>query len=98
MIRKLCETLFGLALLGKQNNVIDGFLLIINRRYEISEADLCMILQGMKELSLNLVPEIIQLQYIYIPLNIFCCILIVDGTIQVSCNGPVDITLMGKKS
>lgn len=47
---------------------------------------------------LNLVPEIIQLQYIYIPLNIFCCILIVDGTIQVSCNGPVDITLMGKKS
>lgn len=47
---------------------------------------------------LNLVPEIIQLQYIYIPLNIFSCILIVDGTIQVSCNGPVDITLMGKKS
>lgn len=46
---------------------------------------------------LNLAPETIQLQYIYVPLDIFCCILGVDGIIQVCCNGPVDITLVGKK-
>lgn len=46
---------------------------------------------------LNLAPETIQLQYIYVPLDIFCCILGVDGIIQVCCNGHVDITSMGKK-
>lgn len=47
---------------------------------------------------LNLAPETIQLQYIYVPLNIFYCILGGDGIVQVCCDGPVDTTFMGKKT
>lgn len=49
------------------------------------------------DVYLNFSTDTIQLQYIYAPLNIFCCIWEVEG-IKVCCNSPVHIPLMGKDS